>query len=443
MSIAEVPESYLAILASSPKQREDRKGDQNDYERQMLGLLDALARICVSQAEGEVYASAMETGPDSCTIFIIGNHEEVPQATQDYLTDVCRQLTDVANLVDTVGRKTPSIDDIPQDIRDTTDNILKTITAFTFEKFLSRVTKKDGRWRDRMREIDQLVDEADRQKFEKLKNALNILHQVATFHTTDISSILQVLTEVSRRWKFSNPDTEAFIRRVDLLHWQTCDQTDVPFLIERYLRKVMKTFNETAKLIHFALSPNRSHIFKNPPKLMFLRSAKRRVELDIKTAVNTLRRMDRDYIDRFLGSEGERIEEQYTCCPHCECTMLATILQRWRMQQRPAPIIGVSKLSCLGCHLFFLAYNRARSQLTETDLPLEFVVTGAHNTLYLPWVSPDLTSIDPSLHAGVQEHLLILARGASIAPVIELCRRSSESTTPSSEEGEVMKVLGS
>ncbi len=51
----------------------------------------------------------METGPETCTIFIVGNHEEVPQVTQDYLNDVCRQLTDVVHLADIAGLPNPSI----------------------------------------------------------------------------------------------------------------------------------------------------------------------------------------------------------------------------------------------------------------------------------------------------------------------------------------------
>lgn len=137
----------------------------------------------------------------------------------------------------------------------------------------------------------------------------------------------------------------------------------VSFLIERYIRKVLKTYNEASKLIHYALSPGRGHIFRNLPELVFLRSEKRRVELDIKTAMNTFQRMKRDCVDRFLSDGGERIEEQYTCCAHCECAMMVELLKRWGMQQRLAPIIGISKLSCLGCRLYFRAYNMASSQL--------------------------------------------------------------------------------
>ncbi|KAK0444254.1 uncharacterized protein EV420DRAFT_1574986 [Desarmillaria tabescens] len=441
MSSVEAPESYLAILASSSEQCSFDNAKSSSSERQTLELLDALAGICVSQAQGEpeVYASAMETSPESCTIFIIGNHEVVPQETQHYVVDICRQLTDVANLVDSAGL---SHKPFTHDLHTSINGIYTSVLSFTFDKFRARLTKWNGAWLKRGAEIERrLVDETERNKFQKLKIAFNLLHQLAaSFHTTDALRLHQVLATISRSWKLNNPDTKAFIHKLDLL--PRTDKTDEPFLIERYLCKILKTHNETVKLISFAVSPRRGHIFRNQVKLVFLCSETRRVELDMKTAINTLVRQmdtideDRVFLHQFIDNGDD---DQYTCRPHCECTMLATILQRWRMQQRPAPIIGVSKLSCLGCHLFFLAYNKARSQLTETDLPLEFVVTGAHNTPHLPWVSPDLTSIDPSLHAGIQQHLLRLARDASIAHV-RARRRCLGSASDWSEEYEVMKV---
>ncbi len=71
-------------------------------------------------------------------------------------------------------------------------------------------------------------------------------------------------------------------------------------------------------------------------------------------------------------------------------------------------------------------------------------MTGAHDTLYLPWVSPDLTFIDPDLHTGVQQHLLISAREVSVDYARSL-RRYSESTTSWPDEGvfpEVTLSLG-
>ncbi|KAK0444234.1 uncharacterized protein EV420DRAFT_1484725 [Desarmillaria tabescens] len=427
-STKEAPESYLAILPPSSEQHYDDLFDNfgiKSDERRTLELLDALAGICVSQGEGEVYASAMETSPETCTIFIIGNYEEIPQVTQDYLNDVCRQLTDVAHLADTAGLPRPKIADLSPRTKECIDNILTTVTSFTFDKFLTRLTKWKGPWLKRWAGIDhQLADGAEKNKFQDLTHALNRLYEVSTPHVRHVKTVVGVLASISRSWKLSDRNTSAFIRGLDLL--PTSDTTDAPFFIERYLRKVLKTFNETSKLIRFAVSPRRGHIFRNQPKLVFLRSERRHVELDIKTAIKTVEHHmetidpDRVYFDQSINNE----EEQLTYCPHCECAMLATLLQ-----QRPSPIIGVSKLSCFGCRLYFIAYRMARIfQSGGIDLPKEFVVTRASNTLCLPWVSPDLTSIDPDLHSEVQQQLLILTRGAAIEHALSL-DQCSESTT--------------
>ncbi|KAK0235152.1 hypothetical protein EDD85DRAFT_792039 [Armillaria nabsnona] len=174
-------------------------------------------------------------------------------------------------------------------------------------------------------------------RFQKLTNVIKDLYEVATFHTRDIETVVEVLATLSRSWKLSNPDTLAFIRGFDLLPTAS-DQADAPFPIERYL--VLKTFNETGEL-------------KN----------------------GTLRQMnitdeDGRYLDRFVDDTGVQFEERYACCPHCESYKNA-------MFELPASYP-------------YLFYG-------------DFFVTGAHNTLYLPWVSPDLTSINPDIHAVVQK----------------------------------------
>ncbi|KAK0197808.1 hypothetical protein F5146DRAFT_1156718 [Armillaria mellea] len=368
-STKEAPESYLAILASSPEPHEMDAPGIAANERQMLTLLDALAGICVSQTEKEAYASAIATAPESCTIFLIGNHEEVPQETQDYLTDICHKLTCIANSVETSLSRTPSIEDLPPQVCDSIGDVYKSMLLFTFTKFYARLMKWDAMWTRRSKDITrQLVDAADKKRFQDLTDALDILHRLASdFDTGDADLLLEVLSAIARKWKVSDSKTPGFIKKVDLLPMS--DETDAPFLVEQYLRKVLKTFNETNKLIRFAVSPRRGQIFRNQPKIMFLRSEQRCVELDIKTAVGTLKRQrditdeDEIFLDRSVDDASVRLEEQYTCCSHCECVMLAALLQLWKTPERPAPVVGISTESCFGCRLYFTAYNNALLEL--------------------------------------------------------------------------------
>ncbi|KAK0199812.1 hypothetical protein DFS33DRAFT_1457031 [Desarmillaria ectypa] len=143
------------------------------------------------------------------------------------------------------------------------------------------------------------------------------------------------------------------------------DKTDVAFLIEEYLRKVLKTHDETAKLIRFAVSPRRVHTFRNRPKLVFLRSERRRVKLDVKTAIRTLE-PQMNTTDQDQRGQAARVQ------------LLVTLLQRWKMLQRPAPIIGISEMSCFGCRLYFIAYRKACFQLQQQLLKLVHEVSRVH-----------------------------------------------------------------
>lgn len=144
------------------------------------------------------------------------------------------------------------------------------------------------------------------------------------------------------------------------------DVLTAPFSIERYLQKILKTYDQTTKLVDFALSSRHGCIFQNQPELVFLNSQARHVELNIQGAINKVElqmittREDKVYLDRL---KDQQLEERYTCCPHCECAMLANLLRRWKFQ-RPEPIIGISTLSCFGCRLYFMAYSYARLRLT-------------------------------------------------------------------------------
>ncbi|PBK95452.1 hypothetical protein ARMGADRAFT_1062064 [Armillaria gallica] len=366
------PESYLAILAESSQPRVHVLADKpNMHERQNLALLDALAEICVSQ-EGEAYASALELNVERCSLFIVGNQEQVPQRTQEYLADLCRRLTNIANVADA---RRPSDKDFPPMIRDSIDEIYRAVLSFTFPKLLARLTKWNDSWCDRIVDIDEIqLAEADRKKFGDLTQALNSLYRVATsfkdpLDVEDAKILDNIVGSVSEEWYLNNSDTATFVHMLDAL--LTNDGNSTPFSIERYLQKILKTYDQTTKLVDFALSSRHGCIFQNQLELVFLNSQTRHVELNIQGAINKVElqmittREDRVYLDRL---KDQQLEERY-----------------------------------------------ARLRLTGSDLPIRFAITGARNTACVPWVSPDLTAIDPGLHAGIQRRLLTLVQEASTA----------------------------
>ncbi|KAK0195026.1 hypothetical protein F5146DRAFT_1219867 [Armillaria mellea] len=334
--------------------------------------------ICVSQ-EGETYASALELNAERCTIFIVGNQEQVPQRTQEYLTDLCRRLTNVANVADATG---PSGKGFPPMVRDSIDQIYRSVLSFTFPKLLARLTKWNGPWRDRIVDIDEIeLAEADRKKFEDLTQALNSLYRVATgfkdpIDVEDTKILDTTVGSLSEEWYLNNPDTAAFVHMLDVL--PADDENNTPFSIEWYLQKILKTYDQTTKLVDFALSSRHGDIFQNQLEFVFLHSHARHVELNVQGAINKVEhqmittREDKVYLNRL---KGQKLEERYICCPHCECAMLENLLRRWKSQS-PEPIIGISALSCFGCRLYFMAYSYARLRLT-VSCPCQFIL-GIH-----------------------------------------------------------------
>ncbi|PBK73513.1 hypothetical protein ARMSODRAFT_1081699 [Armillaria solidipes] len=297
------PESYLAILAESSQPRYHVLADKPTmHERQNLALLDALAEICVSQ-EGETYASALELNAERCTIFIVGNQEQVPQRTQEYLADLCRRLMNIANVADA---RRPLDKGFPPMIRDSIDEIYRAVLSFTFPKLLARLTKWNDPLCDRIVDIDEIeLAEADRKKFGDLTQALNSLYRVvASFKdpmdVEDTKILDNTVGSVSEEWYLNNPDTTTFVHMLDAL--PTNDENMTPFSIERYLRKILKTYDQTTNgmMVAHDVYPRRLCEGVRSPK-----------EPSSITSVSRVRRLHRGRVepvvsDKYLGTINER-----------------------------------------------------------------------------------------------------------------------------------------
>ncbi len=92
---------------------------------------------------------------------------------------------------------------------------------------MTRLTKWNAPWL-RPGSIDHRLFGAEKNRFQELTNAINDPYEVATFHTRDIETVVEVLATLSRSWKLSNPNTLAFIRGLDLLPTAS-DQADGKF----------------------------------------------------------------------------------------------------------------------------------------------------------------------------------------------------------------------
>jgi hypothetical protein len=65
---------------------------------------------------------------------------------------------------------------------------------------------------------------------------------------------------------------------------------------------------------------------------------------------------------------------------HCECALIVHFHNRHESKVPPVEYIGVNKLSCKGCALFFEAFNAVAST--------RFCTRGSHQKWYFPWAVP-------------------------------------------------------
>lgn len=110
---------------------------------------------------------------------------------------------------------------------------------------------------------------------------------------------------------------------------------------------------------------------------------------------------------------------------HCECALLAFI-----HNQTAVPYIGVSKLSCAFCDIYFAVYR----DVTNTNI----CTRGAHNQTS-PWLSPVLDN-DPVVEGQIREALCSKMLEKIGNSWKDYCRasRGSQSTIASSQESEVV-----
>lgn len=145
--------------------------------------------------------------------------------------------------------------------------------------------------------------------------------------------------------------------------------------MRRYLQKITKNHQGMAILFRRMLPGGKPELF--PMKLEYLQNAARTVELDIKSAFKIIEKSLPKTITeadpRYAHEKRDTENRSFTCFAHCECCIMKVILRRWRdvESKRALKIIGVSKLSCLSCQLFFTAYTDALelAQKVGKDFP--------------------------------------------------------------------------
>ena len=112
---------------------------------------------------------------------------------------------------------------------------------------------------------------------------------------------------------------------------------------------------------------------------------------------------------------------------HCECALIAHYQNSLNSRSLVAPLeyIGVSKLSCRACVLFFEASNKVSS--------FRFCTRGSHQKWYFPWAMPNCKpEIGDEFALHLTDYLSHALEHEGIAK-----RRYSDSSAGSNEPGNV------
>lgn len=190
------------------------------------------------------------------------------------------------------------------------------------------------------------------------------------------------------------------------------------------------------------LSYRHRKLFTSQPKLVFFRSSPRTVKLERQKAFAVFEGRGPE-IAALLKNIEETVPSpsSLTSYPHCECAMMVEVLRRCQETgtERPEPAIGVSEPSCFGCELYFSAFDAVYPDTKQVnhslilssrvlivlfqDLPWRFELSGFRNTVYQPWVSPDLSAVSPGLHAEVQTRFGRMTENACMTQLYMLTER--------------------
>ncbi|CAA7262805.1 unnamed protein product [Cyclocybe aegerita] len=212
------------------------------------------------------------------------------------------------------------------------------------------------------------------------------------------------------------------------------------FPIHRYLKKINAIGLHFAYLVHFSTTPTRRPLFKHkekleswPQKTQLIRVSKDTADPEWQQSLKILGAQFPDdgkfqealttAARNFVNTLSEDPAIYSGLTPHCE-VKISEKTENIRSQERPT-YVGVSKLSCAGCNIYF----KVRNTKVRTR--------GAHGKYYFPYVVPTSTNtlklreMVKLLMEDFRKHI----RRTAFSP------GRSESTIPGGEQFDMFKFL--
>ena len=372
-------------------------------------VLDSLANLCVSETNHEVIATALRVDYKKRSIeLIVASNTEVQDSTVKHLRKIWETLQRISTICHKHHQLDPEENTPPRTVKDAqVMNLMTKLIQLCLEFSFSRLQKRINKKFHRFCAIN--INNSDPQHpFQMVRRWVIQLEKKFT------------RDEGATTGKPRHDDTKAWMKLWDCLQF-TKDAIDTflddggfrpedvaaanTFLgYESYLRKVESLTNDIRVLMKLANSPQckqlltfkleatplpgqvskaisvpqtpkdwetvfeKALLFRNKYKIQ----GQENYVIDTKKMEEDTAYMARNAIKRDLVI-------------HCEVRILLHIFKTENENENPSipkayTYVGVSKLSCTGCHAFFDAFNRVH----ET----RFVTKGSHRKSYLQWQFP-------------------------------------------------------
>jgi hypothetical protein len=370
-------------------------------------VLDSLANLCVSETNHEVIATALRVDYQAGSIeLIIASNTNVQVSTAAHLQEIWKTLQQISTLCHKRRPLSPQEDTPPRTVEDTqvsklSAKLIQLCLEFSFSRLQKRINKNFHRFSD----ID-INDLDPKHPFQIVRQYVNALEK---FFTRDKGATIG---------KPRHDDTEAWVKL-----WKCLKSTkgaidtfldDGGFRAENvaaaqtflgyesYLRKVESLTNDIEVLVKLANSPQCQQLFTYKFKVIPLPGQVSQASSVPQTpkdweSVFEKALLFRNYHKLEEGEDYvidvEKIEKDTAYMArgtigrdlviHCEVRILLHIFNTENENPdipKAYTYVGVSKLSCRGCHAFFEAFNRVHKT--------RFVTKGSHSKSYWPWQFP-------------------------------------------------------
>lgn len=429
-------------------------------------ILDALASLCISRTRIQVLAIGFQIDqPNRRLTISIAENCDVDPATVEYLEDIWRMLKDLSDVYAGQRPQTghPStglpwnsyVGTSPQIPRSQAaaaiiENLTERVYTFTLDKQLKRIKKwwdptdKPGLL-DFARIFQARMGKQLSGNDGKLEMFLLLIRDTITrlrapnVDWTHVIKFMKKAIDIAR--ELLEGDDPYWCNRLAISFIPPLSSPDAKrepaFPLARAIEKLTSHHRYLHEIISFAHSPRLRLAFELRMEVKPVQARTPPGTVQLPTSTEDWRIVLEDlcvHHDRQLRPEQAVpiLESLMRFCAktptarrvHCECTLVAHYdrLRSIEGYVPPFSYIGVSKLSCKPCTVWFGAFNARGNGHPK------FYTRGTHGKWYYPWTAPAIARWDPDMRHLLGSQFVAYLRAEGVA-------RSASDSTVASEEG--------